>query len=208
MVSVHWSDRLRALAEPVLGGGPPLKPVDDVPAWIEGFRDDHGYRHPQHAAFLAMLLGSSEGVPAGRDLDARLWHGAATGQTGAAASLVDQTGPLAPIDQGVIEVWTETELSGLQALRALARRTGRDELAARALDAAAWHVDNTQPDNATNRPWGVNVFVELAHRTGSVEAEMYVQTLVHNTLHPRGRPERFSAFILLEASRGLAEIGL
>ncbi|GAB5495406.1 MAG: hypothetical protein Phyf2KO_04860 [Phycisphaerales bacterium] len=97
-----------------------------------------------------------------------------------------------------IEVWTETELAAVHAAWSL----GHD-WRTEARRAAAWLVDNIQPDNATNRPWGVHVFVSLAHETGGAQYELYAQTLLHNCQVMTGRPDDFSAMILLHAAREL-----
>ncbi|MEO0512401.1 MAG: hypothetical protein AAF108_05835 [Planctomycetota bacterium] len=212
MQGMTWSDRLATLVGPVLAETPlGSPPAGAAAAWAEAFRDERGNRRRSDGALLARLLGESALPAAPSDsLDVRLWTDAANSVTDAAEDLVSADGPLAPLADGVIEVWTESELSGIQALRSLALAVERHDLAERALRAAAWHVDNTQPDNATNQPWAINVFAELASRPGTrgVEAEMYAQTLVHNALFPRGRPERFAACVMLEASRGLLAIGL
>ena len=97
-----------------------------------------------------------------------------------------------------IEVWTETELAAVHAAWSLG-----PEWRAEARRAAAWLVDNIQPDNATNRPWGVHVFAMLAHETGGAQYELYAQTLLHNCQVMTGRPDDFSAMILLHAARVL-----
>lgn len=97
-----------------------------------------------------------------------------------------------------IEVWTETELAAVHAAWSLG-----PDWRAEARRAAAWLVDNIQPDNATNRPWGVHVFASLAHESGGAQFELYAQTLLHNCQVMTGRPDDFSAMILLHAARGL-----
>ncbi len=110
-------------------------------------------------------------------------------------------GPLWPLGRReAIEVWTEAELSGLHALWALARQRCRDDWARRARLARDWHLLNTQPDNATNRPWALHVFV----LGGTPEARHYAETLLHNAMVGPGRPDLLSAWILLDAARWLA----
>jgi hypothetical protein len=112
-------------------------------------------------------------------------------------------GSLLPRDRfRAVEVWTEADLCGLHALGRLARARGRDDWATRALAVAAWHVEHTQPDNATNRPWAVSVFLSLA----TPEGRSYAETLVHNCLAMSGRPDPLSAWILADAAREL-ELG-
>ena len=98
-----------------------------------------------------------------------------------------------------IEVWTEAELCGLHALWGLAREQHREDWAQRAEDVRDWHMANTQPDNATNRPWALHVFL-LAE---TPESRHYAETLLHNALVTTGQPEPFSAWILLDAANQL-----
>ena len=79
-----------------------------------------------------------------------------------------------------IEVWTETELSAMQALWWLARRRGRPDWGRRLARGVAWMLEHIQPDNATNRPWAICVFLEHAQRTGDADALLYAETLLHN----------------------------
>jgi hypothetical protein len=99
-----------------------------------------------------------------------------------------------------IEVWTETELCGLHALWCLARERGRDDWARRVDAVRDWHLVNTQPDNATNRPWSLHVFLLAAEN--SPEARAYAETLLHNAIVPGGgRPDLLSAWILLDSAK-------
>ncbi len=88
-----------------------------------------------------------------------------------------------------IEVWTEADLCGLHALWRLWRTHGRDAWQRRIHTVRDWHLENTQPDNATNRPWALHVFLAA----GTPEAEHYAATLLHNALAVHGRPEPLSA---------------
>lgn len=103
---------------------------------------------------------------------------------------------------GAIETTTETELSALHALSHHARRDPSGRLAERCLDAARWHVDELQPDNGTNHPWAVHVFLALAEDDST--ARLHAESLVHNALVSSGRPDRFSACLLLDSARLLA----
>lgn len=97
-----------------------------------------------------------------------------------------------------IEVWTETELAAVHAAWLLGS-TWRAE----ARRAAVWLVEHIQPDNATNHPWGIHVFVTLAHETGAAQYELYAQTLLHNCQVTTGRPDPFSAMILKHSALAL-----
>ncbi|MHC4216990.1 MAG: hypothetical protein ACYSU7_00905 [Planctomycetota bacterium] len=102
-----------------------------------------------------------------------------------------------------LEVWTEAELCGLHALWCLARARGREDWARRADRARDWHLTNTQPDNATNRPWALHVFLLVTPPVA--EARAYAETLLHNALVTTGRPDLFSAWILLDAANRIEE---
>lgn len=85
----------------------------------------------------------------------------------------DGTGPrpvLADRDDLAIEVWTECELAVLHAgfRRLVEVRTSGEPtssvdsaLERRLRDAVSWHLEHTQPDNATTHPWGLHALLEL-----------------------------------------------
>lgn len=109
-------------------------------------------------------------------------------------------GPLhAWTGDGAIEVWTEVELSALHAAWRLARRGAHGELRMRIERAMRWHLEHTQPDNATNRPWALHAFL----LQGSPDARAYAGTLLHNAQALGGRPEPLSAWILSDAAAEL-----
>ena len=95
-----------------------------------------------------------------------------------------------------IEVWTDADLSALHVLWFLARARQRDDWMQRIRQVRDWHLDHTQPDNATNRPWALHVFL----LGGSGECVHYAETLLHNCLTMTGRPDPLSAWILLDAA--------
>lgn len=101
-----------------------------------------------------------------------------------------------------LEVWTESDLCGLHVLWRLARERGRADWARRVERVRDWHLGHTQPDNATNRPWALHVFL-LA---GSPEAVLYAETLLHNSLAVEGRPDALSAWILIDSARQLEAV--
>lgn len=69
--------------------------------------------------------------------------------------------------------------------------------------ARRWHLEHTQPDNATNRPWAVAVFA-LAQ---DPESQLYAQTLLHNCqVSASAQPEPLTAAILLDAAMQLEAI--
>ena len=81
----------------------------------------------------------------------------------------------------------------------LLHREGRGDFRARIDDVRRWHLEHTQPDNATNRPWALHVFLTM----GTPEAVHYAETLLHNAMV--GGPDPLSARILVDAAR---ELGL
>jgi hypothetical protein len=108
------------------------------------------------------------------------------------------------LPQGVfrtIEVWTDAELSALHALWWLARDRARHDWMERVHRVRDWHLACTQPDNATNRPWALHVFL----LGDSPEAVHYAETLLHNCQTQTGRPDVLSAWILLDAAAAIEE---
>ncbi|MGP1272488.1 MAG: hypothetical protein ACTS22_04070 [Phycisphaerales bacterium] len=93
----------------------------------------------------------------------------------------------------VIEVWTEIELAAVHSAWALPGWRAASESAAR------WLLEEIQPDNATNLPWAAHVFAAIAAR-GNQEARLYAETLLHNCVVGRGRPDDLSALILLDSA--------
>jgi len=170
-------------------------------------RDELGQRRPLDGAFLACVLGLERGQTRTIAGAIRLWEIAAEPQDGKAVEGLVRagTGPLLwNGDEGTIETSTEEELSGLHAAWRIAARRGDELLKARCLEAASWAVTELQPDNATNRPWGVHVFAELWMSRGDTGAALYAQTLLHNCQVMFGRPDRVSAVVLWDAAMELA----
>lgn len=152
------------------------------------------------AALVARSLGSSAmhtGFEA-RSLDESLW---------AALSWPERmphppehpTGPMTGMNErAAIEVWTETELACVHAAWSLG-----GPWRGAALASAFWLLEHIQPDNATNHPWALHVFAAAADETGNPELDLYAQSLLHNCQVATGRPDEFSALILLHALRSL-----
>jgi len=166
----------------------------------------------------------------GDQLDAWLWwqvHARESQPGGTIASLLDPAldGPLiAPEAHVTVEVWTESELCALHALGRIVQRRRMAQgdagvagqapfdwrLWHRRLNAARlWHLEHTQPDNATNRPWAVAVFAEAPER----ESQLYAETLLHNAIVAGGQNQRagglepLSSVILLDAAAHLMQRG-
>jgi hypothetical protein len=120
--------------------------------------------------------------------------------------------PLLPTDAYLaIEVWAECELSALHALHRLVRERhpALPACAKERLDAAArWHLEHTQPDNSTNRPWALHVYLLAAEGAGIAgvdrgDARFYAETLLHNMTATEARNEPLSRWILGDAAREL-----
>lgn len=205
-----WSGRLRAAA------GPTLAAAAERPG--AEFQDESGHRRAVDAPFLAWrsrAAGCPVAVqPLGRSsasVDVALWRGVldrsvavepliGSPDHGAASPIT----PLGPRD--TIEVWTETELCALHALWRIGRLRDRPELIDRCIDAARWHVEHLQPDNATNHPWAIHVFIIAGRRLVASEHDLHAQAMLHNSRMNLGRPDAFSAHILMDAAECLDEI--
>lgn len=163
-------------------------------------------RHLVHAAGAPAVLDTPPPVGAlgssGRgasDRDREAWRRADS--AGPWRDLVEPgSGPLkAWTADATVEVWTEEELASLHGLWRLARRARDAGLRLRLLEAARWHMEHTQPDNATNRPWALHLFV----LEGSADGGLYAQTLLHNAAALRASVEPVSAWILRDAAAEL-----
>lgn len=105
-----------------------------------------------------------------------------------------------------IEVWTDSELSALHALAWLARRRSRADWSGAVAAALRWHLDNTQPDNATNYPWAIHLFADFAEQHANAEARLFSETLLHNCRTGGGGvPTPLAAEILMDAAEYLGE---
>ena len=205
----RWIDHLGRVAGPVVGAadlGSELRESLARPRWIGGpllawqWVRRHGSLLPQ---FPPEACDAS--VRVSRD-DAALWWALMHEDAGPVDRWVDLdgAGPLFKQDlYRTIEVWTETELSALHALSHHARRGSPKEaalLTQRLWNAVGWHLSHTQPDNATNHPWAVHVF--LLH--GTPESHHFAETLASNCMVMHGKPDPLSAWILLDAADLLA----
>lgn len=215
----EWAQRLEALALQTLTTPWPSQP-DEARSLLVTFRDEQGNRPRIIEWLLKWMLrdlltasdvagstvteSAARGSASATATEMDLWR-ALPGGEGAVAALLSPgsaTPMVAHSARASIEVWTETELCALHGAWN-ARASDSSPLAQRCLAAAAWHVDNLQPDNATNLPWAVHVFLHRAEEMGDRTSGLYAQTLVHNCRVSRGKPDRLSALILLDASRML-----
>ncbi len=204
----RWAAHLRRLAESGLAG------VDPRREWREALARPHWIGGPLLTAMWVRRHGSlpgdfsqahaRESLRLARD-DAALWWVLVEASAGPVERWIDVRAEGSLFRQDAcraIEVWTETELSALHALWHLARRAAGDTaaaLSARIASAVAWHIQHTQPDNATNHPWAAHVF--LLH--GTPESRHFAETLVSNCIVLNGRPDPLSAWILLDAAEAL-----
>jgi chorismate mutase len=203
---------------------------------IEGFVDSAGHRRGVDAYFLTHLCGVRalpDQRPRGSDVEfwdavvreegAGLLAGLSAGAHASTRGVREETGHdtetapawVAAIDGEIatdaralapaarmrgVEVWTEVELCCLHALSMVPGGRERCELAAR------WLVEELQPDNATQHPWGVHVFAAMGAMRDA-GADHYAQTLFHNALMSNGgKAEIFSGLLLWDGARWLDRV--
>ena len=139
------------------------------------------------------------------------------GDPGAAKKLTEVVAPhseerstpmMAPRDDLAIEVWTECELSIVHAAWRVVIESEESpavrDLRGRLTSAIEWHLERTQPDNATTHPWGVHAVLELG--SPFVEAVDYAASMIHAVEaagHAATEPDPLSTWILLDAAAGL-----
>jgi hypothetical protein len=207
-----WARLLRAASEPI--AAPALPESEQA---IGDFRDEFGHRRTvdepliRHLCTFTPIAADGRGptphTPP-RTPDVALWwmtHEANSNMSPDPWAWIEPgKGSLThPSDTTAIEIWTETELSTLHAAWTIATSLGDERLTERCLAAALWHTRELQPDNGTNHPWAIHVFLELWSRLGTVEARLHAETMLHNCTVQQGHPDVFSALILLHASRSL-----
>ena len=202
----RWISHIGSLIGDVLEPVPFDADVATRVGYIESFHDEFGNRRASDRAFLAHLLGVSVSPVRSFDrmgLDERLWWCVADRTAIPDGLIGDAGGLLLDPDALAIEYRTMVELGALQAFWAVALREAEEVLRERAMDAARWHIEELQPDNAINRPWGLAVFVELSiesqDETIAQTAELHAQTLLHNACINFGKPDLLSAMILKDA---------
>ncbi|MBX3381261.1 MAG: hypothetical protein KF805_14295 [Phycisphaeraceae bacterium] len=203
-----WGERLLGEARLALTGTPwafLLQSSSALPEHIPEFCDESGNRRAIDPLIIAWLLQVPPPHKSGSlPTDLKLWDLLSRGRTDEMLDVVGIPGaPLVPDFNALsLEVATETELASLHALS-----HAGDAARARVASASDWIVHNIQPDNATNRPWAVHVFIQRAFESGAVEHRLYAETLLHNCIVTLGRADRFSSLLLLDSGRTLRSTG-
>lgn len=175
---------------------------DDAREFVGQFSDELGHRRALDRPLLSRLLGLDLESPVSLAGTAeRLWWSVVGG--GGVDIDARATGPLCGANErATIETWTEDELAGLHALADLAA-AGNHDAWRRARRHIHWLLEELQPDNATAHPWGVHALATISIVEEHAEARHYAEALVHHSFVNLGRPDRFSACILLDAARTL-----
>lgn len=75
-----------------------------------------------------------------------------------------------------LDAWTYRELVGLHAIYNLAQLMEDEKLKKRCDEIARYHLDNTQPDNTTNQPWGIAAFLADANTASMGVQQMHDAT--------------------------------
>ena len=192
---------------------PPMQRLTDIPSWIIQLRAlaDRAPAHdplalddlesPLRAALQLPALDAAMPVSQTSSPEATLW----AARVNAGIDVDDilfraDDGPLLPTSRATaIEVWTDAELAALHATWWLATQADHERRSARLDRALAWHLDHTQPDNATNRPWAIHVFLTA----GTPDAMHYAATLIHNAIALDGRPTTLGGALLRDAADAL-----
>lgn len=99
-----------------------------------------------------------------------------------------------------LDGWTYSELVGLHALARLALLRRNQAWAKRVEEIALFHLENTQPDNATNQPWGLFAFL------WSGKTRSFADQQLHDvTAHGGGSITPLAGMLLADAADCLAE---
>lgn len=176
--------------------------VAKLPPFDE-FRDEAGHRRAVDRYILAHLAGAPVLPPPDQTSpDVAIWARIAGGAGDSCWAAFSHQEPwlVRERDDLTIETWTQAELCCLHALS-----HAGPTLKPRADAAADWMLENLQPDNATNHPWAIHVFLSRSAELGSDEHRLYAEVLLHNAIISLGRADRFSALILLDAGRWLQD---
>ncbi len=97
-----------------------------------------------------------------------------------------------------LDGWTFRELIGLHALAHLCRLHPSPHWQHRLGEIVAYHLENTQPDNTTNQPWGLPAFV-LGNAVSLAEQQLH-DVRTHAGSLPHHRPPLFTGLLLADAA--------
>lgn len=98
-----------------------------------------------------------------------------------------------------LDGWTWRELVGLHALAHVCVLAPSPMRLNRLQEVASYHLDNTQPDNTTNQPWGLPGFV-LGGAVTLAEQQLH-DVLAHATTLASRRPPLLTGLLLADAAR-------
>lgn len=207
---IRWANLLRDTAEPAIRTALERSPT--VEWLIREFRDESGNRREIDPLLIRAALRPSQSTPTDtggsehprEPAEFALWRSLAFGTARLAPTLLAESSGRGPLlahpDRTAIEVLTESDLCAMHALWSIARTLRRPDLASRCLASAEWHAAELQPDNATQSPWAIHVFVALAAATGKPSPLLEAELRLHNCMVGRARPDLRSAFILHHAA--------
>lgn len=105
-----------------------------------------------------------------------------------------------------LDAWTYRELVGLHALFHLAVLMEDEAIKRRCGEIAQYHLDNTQPDNTTNQPWGVAAFLSDAN-TASMGIQQMHDATAQGSSSQSQNVGLVAAMLLADAAAVLAKCG-
>ncbi|MEX0775357.1 MAG: hypothetical protein WD042_06535 [Phycisphaeraceae bacterium] len=142
-----------------------------------------------------------QAIALGRDIDLELTDAvvhSALAQPGPGGTLQRHDPELS------LDAWTYDELVGLHALANLALGRRNPTWLARVQEIAAWHLENTQPDNTTTQPWALLAFL------ASPQTHSFADQQIHDaTTHATGDApvvNTLTALLLADAAAGLERL--
>jgi hypothetical protein len=99
-----------------------------------------------------------------------------------------------------LDAWTYRELAGLHALANLALLRRSAPWSRRVEQVALYHLENTQPDNTTNQPWGVFAFLWSSQTRSFAEQQLHDATT-------NAAGDVIAALLLADAAASLGQFG-